>query len=722
MAFLPRYATSGTDDRGVEVLVYAPPPPGDLTATVWGAGIFGGSDTVLIVSTAEPPITVGFDMSAYTFAEDDPAEDVAIYVVATLHPDYPRPPARARDFVVAVSTGSGTATFREDFVSVNLVVDFFADDYRLVGGQYVVRKNIGFEVVDEDDHVYEGPEGLVVKLERSANLNTELVNLENPDGTLGLGAEYPVTITDEGDVPVLSLSVDPSSIAEEDDDGTPGVAENVSTVTVEITNPPKTFAVDRTVTLTFSGGTQGTHYSVSPTDADPNAAGHQVVLPAETASLPPVTVTAAANDSFGLLTLTVTGDLDGTAIGTRTITILDDETMGANIPAVGEARIGGGIPQVGQPLPLRADLVSLVDDNGLPTTEFPLRYSFQWVRVAAGGAETNVGTDSRTYTLIPSDAGSTIKVEVSFIDGAGNPETVPSAPTAAVLPAAEDCIADRPDSDWCATMTVGVVRGGFDTTGYNNQGQGRLDDTIIDYGSKSFPVAVLQVSTEGRGFVEFRSTNADEFLPSGSVFDFGGTEFTADDDSERSPVGRYRWGTPANFGWIEDQKVTVSANLAPAPDSGTVDGTTLVLTHAEDLDTGSTPAAGTMGAVHGESERQRGADSFGRGGRHQDGDADPGDAGHRRGYRDGGLRRAHEQPAPGRVGPRCAGLHQLRGDQQHPGREHHPAGPGERRGAGIGRQPHAHLQRGPRHRGRTGSPRRAPSPSRPTVTTYPCSR
>ena len=58
-------------------------------------------------------------------------------------------------------------------------------------------------------------------------------------------------------------------------------------------------------------------------------------------------------------------------------------------------------------------------------------------------------------------------------------------------------------------------------------------------------------------------------------------------------MGQYRWGNiPANFGWIEDQKVTVSANLAPAPDSGTVDGTTLVLTHAEDLDTGSTPAPG----------------------------------------------------------------------------------------------------------------------------------
>ena len=196
--------------------------------------------------------------------------------------------------------------------------------------------------------VYEGTEGLVVKLERSANLNTELVNLENPDGTLGLGAEYPVTITDEGDVPVLSLSVDPSSIAEEDDDGTTAVAENVSTVTVGITNG-KTFAVDRTVVLTFSGATQGTHYSVSPVDDDTNTAGHQVVLPAGESSVP-VTVTATGNDTAdGHLTLTVNGDLEGRAIGTRDITILDDDTTTANTPAEGLPSIPD-TAQVGVPL------------------------------------------------------------------------------------------------------------------------------------------------------------------------------------------------------------------------------------------------------------------------------------------------------------------------------------------------------------------------------------
>ena len=407
---------------------FTPSTPGDLTATVSGAGIFGGSDTVEVVSTAEPPITVGLDMSAYTFAED--ATDAAVYVVAKLHPDYPRPPARARDFGIAVSTESGTATFREDFVPITTVVDFFADDYRLVGRRYVARKSIGFAVLD--DQVYEGSEGLVVKVEASANLNRELVQILMPDGTAG--DRYPVTITDEEDVPVLSLSVDPPSIAEEDDDGTTGVTENVSTVTVAITNG-KTFVGEETVTLTFSGdATEGTHYSVNPTDADTNAAGHQVVLPAETASVP-VTVTATANDSAdGNRTVTVEGDLDGTAIGSRDITILDDDTTTTNNPADGEPVITG-TARVGDEL--TATLGTIADTDDLPAT-FPDDYDFQWVRLDSLNNVTNVGTNSSTYTVLPTDVDSTIRVDVSFTDGAGNPEgplmSTAVGPVVALLP------------------------------------------------------------------------------------------------------------------------------------------------------------------------------------------------------------------------------------------------------------------------------------------------
>ena len=55
------------------------------------------------------------------------------------------------------------------------------------------------------------------------------------------------------------------------------------------------------------------------------AEGHQVTLPAETASVS-VTVTAAANDTNdGNRIVSVAGDLDGTGIGSTTITIVDDD-------------------------------------------------------------------------------------------------------------------------------------------------------------------------------------------------------------------------------------------------------------------------------------------------------------------------------------------------------------------------------------------------------------
>ena len=414
---------------------FTPSTTGDLTATV-----SGGSDTVQIISTSEPPITVGFDKSEYTFEEDD-TDPAAVYAVATLDAAYPRAPSRVFDLDAefSVSTESGTAKFRADFAPVSTVVVFNADDFQLVDGQYVARKPISdFAILD--DVIYEGSEQFLLKLEKTANTHQELFRFQKPDGTAG--EIYDVTITDEEDLPVLSLSVDPPSIAEEDDDGTTGVTENVSTVTVAITNV-KTFAVDRTVTLTFSGdATEGTHYSVSPMDADTNAAGHQVLLPADDGddlndsdSSVAVTVTAAGNDTAdGNVTLTVTGDFDGTDIGSRDITIVDDDTTTTNTVATGAPGIMG-TPQEGHEL--TATLGSIADTDVLPAT-FPDDYTFQWVRLDSTNNPTNVGTNSSTYTVLPADVDSTIRVDVSFTDGAGNLEgplmSAALGPVVALLP------------------------------------------------------------------------------------------------------------------------------------------------------------------------------------------------------------------------------------------------------------------------------------------------
>ena len=80
----------------------------------------------------------------------------------------------------------------------------------------------------------------------------------------------------------------------------------------------------------------------------------------------------------------------------------------------------------------------------------------------------------------------------------------------------------------------------------------------------------------------------------GTVFDVGGTEFTASAASETTSRGAYSRGPlPAGFAWTEGQQVTVSVNLPPALESATVDQASLVLNYSEPLDEGSggTPAA-----------------------------------------------------------------------------------------------------------------------------------
>ena len=545
---------------------FAPTTAGGLTATVSGDGILGGEDTVQIVSTAAPPITVSLDMSAYTFAETDPAEDTAIYLVATLHRDYPEPPAPARDFDIAVSTESGTATFREDFVAIATVVDFLAGDYALVDGQYVARKNIGFAVVD--DQVYEGSEDLVVKLEASPRLNRELVQILMPDGTAG--DRYPVTVTDGEDVPVLSLSVDPSPIAEEDDDATPAVAENVSTVTVGITNG-KTFAEDRTVTLTFSGATRGTHYSVSPADADTNAAGHQAALPAGDSSVE-VTVTAAANDAAGgNRTLTVAGEFDEKVIGRRDITILDDDTTTANTDAEGAPAIGG-TPQVGHDL--MAMIGSIADTDGRPAI-FPDDYDFQWLRVDASNDETPVGRNLGTYRPVAADVGSTIKVEVRFTDRAGNPEgPLASAAVGPVEPAAV-CAVDLGGRTqiWTGTVTVGLLDAGGNPFAYGfGSGFGALDDTQfrVDPNGNGYTVDFAVVDASGTttpGRLRFSLTGA---LAAADLAQLTlhvcGDAFALADATVESTVHTYSWpGAGLDWSSVTSRTLYLSVPTKTAP-------------------------------------------------------------------------------------------------------------------------------------------------------------
>ena len=302
---------------------FAPTASGNLTATASVPGIEGGSDTVQIISTAEAPITVSYDMTEYTFKED--AADAAVYVVATLNVAYPRAPSR--DVEAAFSSRGDTAESLEDYSEISELVNFSQSEYSrdLTTDPFVARKPVpGFAIVN--DSSYEGAERFGLIIQPHVTTTAGPVQFRQPDGTTCVAwvdcpvndpPRFWVTITDEEDLPELSLTAAPAQIAEEDDVSTTGTVENVSTVTVSITNA-KTFALDQTITLTFSGSAiEGTHYSVPE---------HQVTLPAGDSSVA-VTVTATANTTAdGNRTVTVDAARDGTSFGSESVTIVDNET------------------------------------------------------------------------------------------------------------------------------------------------------------------------------------------------------------------------------------------------------------------------------------------------------------------------------------------------------------------------------------------------------------
>ena len=106
----------------------------------------------------------------------------------------------------------------------------------------------------------------------------------------------------------------------------------------------------------------------------------------------------------------------------------EEENANSNSPASGAPTISG-TAQVGQTL--TASTSGISDSDGLDNAT----YSYQWL----SSRDTEIdGATGSTYVLVGSDAGKTIKVRVTFIDDAGNAETLTSAATAAVAAGVPD--------------------------------------------------------------------------------------------------------------------------------------------------------------------------------------------------------------------------------------------------------------------------------------------
>ena len=245
-------------------------------------------------------------------------------------------------------------------------------------------------------------------------------------------------------------------------------------------------------------------------------------------------------------------------------------TEAANSAATG-APVISGTAQVGMTLTAAKDTITDADgttkaDNG----DTGYDYSYQWVRVDADGMsnETDIsGATLSTYTLATADLDKKVKAKVSFLDDGDALETRTSAATVAVVAEVGACPAGN---DWCATMTVeyrdAVLGKGF----IQSTGTGSLSDIAF----KTFTVREIRI-VEDDGVVIF---GLNDYLSIGTVFNLGGTDFTADAAAEQSHTGRYSWAIPAGFDWIDGQNVRVSVELAnfPAEGAPTISGTAQV--------------------------------------------------------------------------------------------------------------------------------------------------
>ena len=114
------------------------------------------------------------------------------------------------------------------------------------------------------------------------------------------------------------------------------------------------------------------------------------------------------------------------------------------------------------PAVLSADVGLIDDTNGLGGVD----YTYQWIRVE-NLTDTNIGTDSATYTLTAADVGKKIKLKASFTDNAGFAEerTSDAVPgSTETIQAAATCNAPTYPSGkvqlWTGRVTIGQYTNG----------------------------------------------------------------------------------------------------------------------------------------------------------------------------------------------------------------------------------------------------------------------
>ena len=178
------------------------------------------------------------------------------------------------------------------------------------------------------------------------------------------------------------------------------------------------------------------------------------------------------------------------------------EVAAAGNTSASGAPVITGAAQVGKVL--TAGIGTIADAEGLPGT-FPDDYTLQWVRVDADGVsnETDIGTDSGTYTLVAADEGKKIKLKVGFTDDGGTAEerTSDAFPSSGTIAAAAGCAAGE---IWCATLNVKALDGGNHFGCANSQSgkacsnSSTLTEDEFIHASTDYDVTSVQLRSNGQ--------------------------------------------------------------------------------------------------------------------------------------------------------------------------------------------------------------------------------
>ena len=220
----------------------------------------------------------------------------------------------------------------------------------------------------------------------------------------------------------------------------------------------------------------------------------------------------------------------------------DSASAPSNSPATGLPTLSGKA-QVGETL--TADTSGIADQNGLENATF----SYQWL-----AEDTAIdGATARTYTLADADQGKSIKVRVSFIDDAGNAETLTSTATVAVALVA-----------WSAALTVGTDTSYIPlASGYSAWGMdGTLSADTFTLDGTTYRVLVLAHQSDGLVL------GIDPELQGDFTLGIGDVQYERRESSR--PITKYRdayWWEARDWNWSAGDTLEVSLTLTSGADA-----------------------------------------------------------------------------------------------------------------------------------------------------------